>query len=647
MFTDLVGFTRLGQRNEAAALRLRAEHQAILRPIFVAHGGREVKSLGDGFLVEFPSAVDSVRCAISLQEAVAQRNTMATDEPPIDVRVGIHVGDIVEDAGDIVGDAVNVASRIEPLAVAGGICVSGAVAEQVHNKIPIPLEKIGPRRLKNVEHAVEIYRITVTGPAGPEAHPTAEASSSLRLAVLPFANLSPDPNDDFFADGLTDELISQLSRIPSIRVIARTSVLRYKRAPKPIREVAQDLGVGLALEGSVRMGGGRVRINAQLVEGSSEEHIWSSRYDRPFGDIFAIQDDIAGQIATALSGHLSRLGVSTVVPFVRAVPDTLDLEAYSLFLHGRKLLAEKTSERTIRQALEYFESALRKDPGFARARVGLAECLLWMSGEAASHFIEGVGRARTELALALRSNEALAEAHSALAGLLIQDDQPLDAEREARRAIALNPSLSDPYRWLAQKAAGEGNIGESVRLLEAAHRIDPVDVNVIAFLGRAYAYAGRDADALAYWERTMPLVPFRTNSHMTEYFLGIGDYERAEASLREMARIRPDNAWTETFRGILAARQGDTKTAHQVVESLKHRGQGGEFTAFCEGFVHFALGEEDAFIECLERSLAHHNLPLMELMYARVFETARHDPRVLDILGRQSELSNRTGSASS
>jgi adenylate cyclase len=643
MFTDLAGFTKLGQRDEEAALALRREHQAMLRPLFTAHGGREVKTLGDGFLVEFPSALESVRCAVKIQGEVAERNARPAARERIDLRIGIHVGDVVGDGGDIVGDAVNVASRIEPLAEPGGIYVSGAVFEQVRNKVPLPLEKLGPRLLKNVDQPIEIYRVVVTGGERPRPVGADDGGPTVRLAVLPFANLSPSPDDEFFADGLTDELISHVAKLPSLRVIARTSVLRYKGSSKSIREVAQDLGVSLALEGSVRRSGDRLRITAQLVDTASEAQVWSSRYDRPLDDIFTVQDDIAGEIAKSVSGHLAKLGVTTVVPFVRRPPETADLEAYTQFLHGRKLFTEKGSEESVRRALEYFEEALRRDPRFARARVGRAEVLEWLGGEGAIPFAAAEREARHEIALALEQNDDLAEAHSALAGLLLGDDDLNGAEREARRALALNPSLADPHRWLAQLAAGDGRIDEAVRLLEAAHRLDPVDINVIAFLGRAYHYAGRIDDALAYWERTKPLVAFRTNAHLTEYYLGQGDYANAERAVREMERLRPGSLWSETYRGMLAARTGDTATARQILERLRERGRTGGLTNFGVGFVAYALGDVDGFLEAMEAAFRIHQLPFLELTYSPLFAEARNDPRLLDLLRRQSEFRTPPG----
>ena len=635
MFTDLVGFTKLGQRNEEAALELRREHQSLLRPIFVAHGGREVKSLGDGFLVEFPSAVESVRCAVEVQRTLAERNARPEAVERIDLRIGLHVGDIIDDGTDVVGDAVNVASRIEPLAEPGGICVSAAIYDQVRNKVPLTFEKLGPVTLKNVEEPLELYRVRAGAKPSVPRPELGDGTTHPRLAVLPLANLSADPADEFFADGLTDELISRTSQIPLLRVIARTSVQRYRGSPKSIREVGQELNVGAALEGSVRKAGTRVRISVQLVDTRSEAHLWSMRYDRPLNDIFAIQDEIAGQVANSIAAHFSdaRSGAGVALPSV--VPDTTDLDAYSLYLHGRQLFGARGSEESIRIALSMFEGAVSRDPKFARARVGVAEASLWLAGDGAIPFDAAERRATEELRQALELNEGIAEAHSALAGLMIGLDRVSECEREARRAIELNPSLSDPYRWLAQLAAGFDRLDESVRLLELARQLNPEDVNVLAFLGRALWYAGRERDALALWEETKPRVRYRVNANLTEYYLTKGDLTRAEETVRELERLRPESVWTVMYRGFLAARQGDRIVADRAIERLARRARSGEMTIFFQGFVHFALGENDEFVEALEEALRHHSLPALEVGHSPLFAGARTDARVQDILRRQ------------
>ena len=637
MFTDLVGFTKLGQRDEEAALGLRREHQALMRPLFARFGGREVKSLGDGFLVEFASAVESVRCAVDIQRALQERNGAAGATGPIVLRIGIHAGDVVEEDGDVVGDAVNVASRIEPLADPGGICVSATVYEQVRNKLPLVLEGMGPRSLKNVEQPMEIFRVVLGGTRRPPSPTTAAGTAVPRLAVLPFANLSSEPADEFFADGLTDELISRTAQVPSLRVIARTSVQRYKGSSKSIREVGAELNVGTALEGSVRKAGNRLRVTVQLVDTQTEAQLWSMRYDRPFDDIFAIQDDIAGHVTGAVATHLTGAPPGAGLPLSPSAPETSDMEAYEGFLRGRQLFAAKGSTESIRAALTLFEAAVARDPNFARARVSLAETLLWLATEGVVHFQEAEDRAARELRRALELNDRIAEAHSVLAGLCLGTDRFEECEREARRAMELNPSLADPYRWLAQLAAGLGRIDEAVRLLDAARQLDPDDINVLSFLGRALAYSGREADALAFWKATEPRIRFRTNAHRCEYYLGKGDLARAEASVRVLEQVRPSSPWAIMYRGLLSVRQGDPASARRAIERLQERAQQGEMVVFFIGFLQYALGEVDQFIASMEEALRLKVLPLLELLYSPLYAEARKDPRLLELFRRQTE----------
>ena len=245
-------------------------------------------------------------------------------------------------------------------------------------------------------------------------------------------------------------------------------------------------------------------------------------------------------------------------------------------------------------------------------------------------YSDSMQRGREEVTKALELNEALADAHTCLASILLTNEDFVGSEREARRAMELNPSLADPYRWLAQIAAGRGAIDEAVKLLEMAQQIDPLDINIIAFLGRAYFYSGREAEALAYWERTRPLVAFRTNAHLTEYYLSHQNYAKAEETIREMERIRPSSVWTEMFRGFLAARRGDTEAARREIERLRSRTDAAQVTVFLAGFVHLALGETDAFFEAMERARREGAEPVLELRYSPLYESMRSDPRFVE-----------------
>lgn len=314
MFTDMVGFTTLAQRDESVALRLLEEQRALLRPLFAEHGGTIVKTLGDGFLVEFSSAVESVRCAQKIQTAMAQRNATASATERFSLRVGIHLGDVVAQDGDIVGDAVNVASRIEPLAEPGGICVTEQVIDQIRSKLGVRGQKLVAPPLKHVAEPVHVYRLEqeAGGPSSPSRNGT--PGPYLRLAVLPIASLSADPGDERFADGLTEELISRLAQSTALRVLARTTVMPYKNAGKGIREIGRELAVGSILEGSVRRAANAIRITVQLIDAGSEEHLWAGRFDRELTDVFAVQDEIA----QAVSKVLQRKLVAQIPPAFRS-----------------------------------------------------------------------------------------------------------------------------------------------------------------------------------------------------------------------------------------------------------------------------------------------------------------------------------------
>lgn len=301
MFTDIVGFSSLTQKNERLALELLEEHRKIVRPIIASHNGHEIKTIGDAFLIEFGSALEATQCAIDVQKSLHDYHQRSTAERRIHLRVGVHVGDVVQRQSDILGDAVNIASRIEPLAEADGICISEQVYAQVRNKLDCQIEELGPHELKNIDYPVNVYRIL------PPWEDSAMAQVRLdrkRVAVLPFLNISPDPNDAYFADGLTEELMVRLSSISGLKVIARTSIMRYKGTSKSVREIGKELESGSVLEGSVRKAVNRLRVTAQLIDATTQEHLWAQNYDRDLEDVFAIQTEVAENVSNALKTQL-------------------------------------------------------------------------------------------------------------------------------------------------------------------------------------------------------------------------------------------------------------------------------------------------------------------------------------------------------
>ncbi|HKT22652.1 MAG TPA: adenylate/guanylate cyclase domain-containing protein, partial [Nitrososphaerales archaeon] len=284
MFTDMVGYTSLGQRNEALSLALVEEQRSVVRPVVARHHGREVKTMGDAFLVEFPNVLDAVRCAYDIQRASREFNISMPEDRRIHLRIGVHLGDVVKSDGDIAGDAVNIASRIEPLAEDGGVCVTREVYNQVVNKVELHMKSLGPKTLKNVASPVEVYQVTMPWEA--EAPTKEENLDTRRIAILPFVSLSPDPNDEYFADGLTEELIDRVCQVRELAVLARTSVMNYKGAKKSASQIGRELRAGALVEGSVRKSSNKIRVTAQLIRADTEEHLWSSKYDRDLADVF-------------------------------------------------------------------------------------------------------------------------------------------------------------------------------------------------------------------------------------------------------------------------------------------------------------------------------------------------------------------------
>ena len=273
MFTDLVGYTAITQSNESLALKMLDRHRELVRPVLSRFGGREIKTIGDAFLVEFNSALEAAECAFEIQKTLHEFRDNTSDQ--INVRIGIHVGDVIHSHGDVYGDAVNIASRIEPLAKGGGICISGQVYDQIRNKIPYKIAKIETGPLKNVAQSIEVYRFELPWEKIEERPIELPAN---RIAVLPFVNISPDPNDEFFADGLTEELIANLSLVKGLKIIARTSVMNYKKKEKNVSEIGKELGVGTIVEGSVRKAANRIRVTVQVIDVNTEEHLWASNY---------------------------------------------------------------------------------------------------------------------------------------------------------------------------------------------------------------------------------------------------------------------------------------------------------------------------------------------------------------------------------
>jgi adenylate cyclase len=628
MFTDMVGSTASAQANEAEALRLRDEQASLVRPLFTAHQGREIKSMGDGFLSEFGSALRAVQCAIDIQQHLHERNSQP-GVTPIRLRIGIHLGDVEQRETDIFGDAVNIASRIEPLASPGGVCISGEVFSQVRNKIPNKMEKLPPTPLKGVVGSIDIYRVLLpwsvhemtSANAGP---PQFDKS---RIAVLPFVSMSPDPNDEYFADGLTEELIANLALVKGLKVIARTSVMDYKKKEKHVSEIGKELGVGTIVEGSVRKSGNRIRVTVQVIDVATEEHLWAAKYDDNLDDVFAVQTDIATKVAASIPRSLS--AARAPVPALQEAPD---MGAYLDFLQGQALVWQR-EEGPLRQSLRFFEQAVEKDPTFSRAYAAAARAYSRLGNSGFIVWSEAIERGKAAAERALSINPDLAEAHAILAELAFMADDPIEVqEKEARKALELNPNLADAHDILGQIAGIRGDLASYVRHIEDAYRLDPLSPPTIRLLGRALLIAGRDEEAMEHWRRTLPLDPLSSYGGMAEYYLEKGDLGKADAMVKELERLSPTAENTLRSRGQLAAMKGDKTTAMEMIGKLAPTPEEGWSRTSSAGFIYLALGDVDKFYEYMFTAAKDHTLQLLYVRYSPLLAEARKDPRFKQLL---------------
>ena len=620
MYTDMVGYTALGQRSESLSLTLVEEQRKLIRPILARHNGREVKTMGDAFLVEFPNALDAARCSYDIQRAAREYNFSLPADRRVHIRVGLHLGDVEESSGDILGDAVNVASRVEPLAEDGGVCLTRQVYDHIQNKFELTLMSLGPRFLKNVSTPLEIFKIVM-----PWESAVSEGLDKKRVAVLPFVSMSPDPSDGFFADGVTEEIISAVSGIGGISVISRTSVMGYKGTTKKVKEIGKELEAGSILEGSLRKAGNMIRITAQLIDVGSDRHLWARNYDRELKDVFAIQGDIAKNVADALQASFS-------AEAEHATELTNDLEAYTLYLKGMQLYHEGTVAGS-RSAMPLFERAIAKDGHFAAAYAGLSHC--WAELRFMEDYTSVMEKA---LAAAMKATELspnLAEAHYALAKVLAHLDREKDAVSEAELAIGINPNLSEGNVVLGWLNLSLGKLEKSLAHLRRAQELDPLSPGPGTWLATALSIAGRVDEAIAILEKLREF-----NPSSPEVYRVLGDchmlreeFDEAQKMFDVSARINPEfDVRNSVDQGMLYALTGRRDKALTKQEEIFRNG-GKTMGEYGTVFIQAALGDVDEVFKALDLLAPTHGWPI-QLAAHPIFHDVRKDPRFPDFCVR-------------
>ncbi len=620
MFSDIVGYTRLAQANESLALELLEEHKAIMRPLFPAHGGTEIKTIGDAFLVEFKSALEAVLCAVGMQQKLREHNSRVPAPRRLELRVGIHLGDVVHTGGDVYGDAVNIASRIQPLAEPGGICFSQQVYDHIRNKTELNIIEIGEIQLKNVELPVGVYRIGLPGELGQRLR--AKVTKN-RIAVLPFVSLSPSQRDEYFADGMTEEVISTISKIEGIEVISRTSVMQYKKKPKPIPEVSRELEVGLVLEGSVRKAGNKLRVTVQMIDAGRDRHLWAENYDRELEDVFAIQSDIAKKIAEAFHARIPRKDSEALVG-----ESTRDLEAYALYLRAMQLYHEG-SEPSLKEAIVLYDRAVSKDPGFARAYAGLSQA--WKALGGYREFMAAAEKAEAAARKALELAPDSAEAHAAMAHVHMLHDRFGEGISEGEKALQVNPNLSEVVNLLSEQYSVLGERDQALNAMKKAYELDPLSSSIGTGLARILRSSGRPDEAIDILKRVRELNPRnpRVYSGLADCYVVKKDFAKAQEILDIGLGIDPNDYWVLLGQGELYALTGRRKEAEDQLQGMMNNQTDPMQRLWGQLYIRAALGDLDEAFEALMKLAEMHSWP-SQIRLIWSFEGMRKDPRFLE-----------------
>ena len=610
---DAVGYSRLMGEDEAATVRTLTSHRNIISTLIKQHNGAVIDSPGDNLLAEFVSVVDAVQCAVAVQKEIKARNDELAENRRMQFRIGINLGDVIQEDDRIYGDGVNIAARLEGLAEAGGICISKTAFDQIETKLPLGYEFLGDQSVKNIARPVGAYkvlmepRVVVSGAKGkkpqvqvwrkkeiiagaaavllviiglavwsfylraPRIAPASKEKMAFSLpdkpsiAVLPFVNMSEDPKQEFFSDGLTDDIITSLSKIPNIFVIARNSTFTYKGKPAKVQQVAEDLGVRYVLEGSVQRSGDRLRINVQLIDALKGYHLWSERYDREVKDIFALQDKITLETLKALDVKLSRGDVSRVHAM-----GTNNLEAYIKLLQGREIFQHQTKESNI-QSRQLFEEVIKIDPKYAIA-------YFFLSAVTAAEITHGLSKSPRDSRMkaielcekAISLDDSCASAYAYLGVQYVILGEYEKGFAAGKRAIEIAPNFNDAYVLFSFALNIAGRSEEAIPVIETAFRLNPLNPPFSHYRGAAltYYHVGRYEDAMRWTKELLSRWPDNIYGHQMLVLINgaLGRDDEARAAAVNLLRAHPE------FTTLLYARTWPRKDNERDMELLRKAG---------------------------------------------------------------------------
>jgi len=535
---DVKGYSRLMGQDEAGTVDRLKGYRTLMADLIQQYRGRVVDSPGDNILAEFASVVDATECSVKIQEELKNRNAELPRDRRMEFRIGINLGDVIEDEDSIYGDGVNIAARLESLAEGGGICVSGSVFDQIEGKIPLSYDDLGEQSFKNIKSPVRVYRISAELEESLKVGEEIKLPDEPSIAVLPFENMSGDPEQEYFSDGLTEEIITGLSKLPHFFVIARNSTFTYKGKAVRVQQVSREMGAKYVLEGSVRSAGGRVRITAQLVDGTTGQHLWADRYDRELKDIFAIQDEITMNIMMALQVKLTGGDQARLQSKY-----TSNLEAYVKYLQANEYFNKFSKEGNI-LARQQFQEAIALDSGFAPAYAGLAGVYLqdaWIGWSENPEQTGALAMQYAQKCIALDKSLPLAHAVLGLIHLVLRQwDKAIE---ESEIAVSLSPNSADSVVILAITYKTVGRIEEALSLLKKATRLNPMTPNwYLHELGTCYRLMGRYEEAIAVLKKVLNRSPdyLLSRLNLIATYVMSGKEESARIEAVELLKQSPN-----------------------------------------------------------------------------------------------------------
>lgn len=667
MFTDMVGYSALAQKDEALSLALLEEHHALLRPIFSRFGGVEIDTAGDSFFIEFESAVNAVECAIEIQKLLFERNHQLSADRQINVRIGIHLGDVVHMGSKVHGDGVNIAARLEPLAEPGGICLSGDVVRQITNKVRLNFQKMERPVLKNISIPMDVYsvvlpwrrsfagidkelaRVVLKRKWKPAAMivllllltgvivdriviPFFEEAERATIAVLPFRSLHE--SDEYFTVGLTEDVITRVSRIENLQVTSMTSVLRFRNTDRTARDIGKELGVANILVGSVRREEDRLRISVELIDVETDRNLWTNQYDLELTRLLEVQEDVSKKIAHALE---TRISPERLKEFTRS--STLNPDAYDLYLKGRHHWNKRQPE-DLKKSIEYFQKALELDPRYARVYAALADAYIIMGDFNVLQPVEAYRRAKDAANRALELDDRMADAHCSLAYALMHHDWNwAEAEKEFRTAISLDSLNAQAHSWYALLLAARGRFDEAQKEAQKALRLEPFSAVIYTDMGLVSFAMQKYEQAIEYCEKALK----QDKTFFAAYILQglcyeqLRNYGEARTVFYLVYGHSDKHPVTVAALAHTYAKTGDRTRALAMIDTLLSSAQGINQPAYWIAAVYTAVGKFDQAFSWLDKSLASRDGLIIYLNVDARFEQLHEDNRFKILLDRMAE----------